>query len=62
MLLAPAGCDPRLLEDVCQVCLLAQTGSFPLRASSPPRFCLARAPRPTSVRLGELQDDLTLSV
>ena len=29
MLLAPAGCGPRLLEDVCQVCLLAQTGELP---------------------------------
>ena len=28
-LLAPAGCGPRLFEDVCQVCLLAQTGELP---------------------------------
>jgi len=28
-LLAPAGCGPRLFEDVCQICLLAQTGELP---------------------------------
>ena len=29
VLLAPAGCGPRLFEDVCQVCLLVQTGELP---------------------------------
>ena len=62
MLLAPAGCGPRLFEDVCQVCLLVQTGELPPQGIFPPWFCLARASRPTSMYLGELEDGLTLSV